>query len=236
MPGAVFAEGDSVTLRTIEEGDLDFLQRWRNHPEVRTPLTDSDPRNAEQMRDYFDNRISGDGDGFGFVVCVEGPSESTEEASGEAASSVAEQRESTGEASGDEGPASNANDRDAAAERVDEQYDPDEPVPVGAVHMPWIRQPHGSGMLMYWVAPPHQGNGYVTEATELLLDFAFEERRIAKARAVVLDSNEGSVHVLESLGFQHEGTQREEVFVDGERRDMHRYGLLAEEWLDASDA
>jgi RimJ/RimL family protein N-acetyltransferase len=235
MPGAVFAEGDRVTLRTIEEDDLEFLQRWRNHPEVRTPLTDSDPRNAEQMQEYFENRISGDGDGFGFLVCVDERSESTEHASGEGgpASSVDERSESTGAASGEA--MSSTSNHGAAAERADEEYDPDGPVPVGAIHMPWIRQPHASGMLMYWIAPPHQGNGFVTEATELMLDFAFEERRIAKARAVVLDSNEGSMHVLESLGFEHEGTQREEVFVDGERRDMHRYGLLAREWLDGSE-
>lgn len=125
--------------------------------------------------------------------------------------------------------------REAAAERADADLDPDEPVPVGAVHMPWIRQPHGSGMFLYWIAPPQQGNGYVTEATELMLDYAFGERRIAKARAVVLDSNTGSQHVLEKLGFTREGVQRREAFVDGERRDIYQYGLLAEEWLDASD-
>jgi RimJ/RimL family protein N-acetyltransferase len=107
--------------------------------------------------------------------------------------------------------------------------------PVGAVHVPWIRTKHGSGMLMYWVLPEHQGNGYVTEGTELLLDYAFAERRLEKVYAIVLDTNEGSQRVLEKLGFQREGVQREETFVEGERHDNYRYGVLADEWLDNSE-
>ena len=189
MPGPVFAEGETVTLRTIEEEDLDFLQRGRNHPEIRRPLTDADPRNGEQIREYFENSVSND-DGFGFLVCTE------------------------------------------AADDADDEVEA--PTPVGAVHVPWIRSREGVGMLMYWVLPEHQGNGYVTEATELTLDYAFEERRLAKVFAHVLVPNEGSWHVLEKLGFQREGRQRKESFVDGERVDSYRYGLLAEEWLDTS--
>jgi len=50
MPGPVFASGDRVALHTVEEEDLPFLQRWRNHPDVRTPLTDTDPHNLYQSR------------------------------------------------------------------------------------------------------------------------------------------------------------------------------------------
>jgi RimJ/RimL family protein N-acetyltransferase len=179
MPGPVFAEGESVNLHTIEEADLAFLQRGRNHPEIRRPLTDVDPRNGEQMREYFENSISED-DGFGFVIC----------------------------------------------RSEDEE-------PVGAIHVPWVRTKHGSGMLMYWVLPEFWGNGYVTEATELLLDFAFEERRLAKVYAIVLETNVASQQVLEKLGFQREGVHRQETFVEGERRDNYRYGILAEEWLES---
>ncbi|WP_336035914.1 GNAT family N-acetyltransferase [Halobacterium yunchengense] len=215
MPGAAFARGESVVLRTVETEDVAFLQRWRNHPDVRRPLTDADPRNGEQVAEYVENRVSGDGDGFGFVVC--------------------------------------ARDREAARRRLREydgatpalEYGDDEggegdaaddrPVPVGTVHMPWIRQPHASGMIMYWIAPPHHGHGYVTEATGLLLEYAFDERRIAKATAIVLETNEGSQRVLEKLGFEREGVHRRETFVDGERRDNYRYGLLADEWRARSD-
>jgi RimJ/RimL family protein N-acetyltransferase len=197
VPGPVFATGDTVSLHTIEEADLDFLQRGRNHPEIRRPLTDVNPRNGEQIREYFENSVSSD-DGFGLLVCVD---------------------EATVDSDSPQ-PASSADDAR----------------PVGAVHVPWIRDKHGSGMLMYWVLPEHQGNGYVTEGTELLLDYAFAERRLGKVYAIVLETNESSQRVLERLGFQREGVQRKETFIDGERLDNYRYGLLADEWLDDSDS
>lgn len=196
MPGPAFVEGDTVNLHTIEEEDLDFLARGRNHPDIRRPLTDVDPMNGEQIRDYFENQISNDGDGFGFLIC-------------------------------------RADDGSAAEASEDEETEDAGPTPVGAIHIPWIRTKHGSGMLMYWVLPEHQGNGYVTEATELILDYAFAERRLAKVYAVVLETNVGSQRVLEKLGFEREGVHRQETFVEGERQDNYRYGVLADEWLDS---
>jgi len=102
---------------------------------------------------------------------------------------------------------------------------------VGEVGIPWVNQPHGSGMLMYWVAPDQQGNGYVTEATALLLDHAFGQRRLNKVWAMVIEPNDASQAALESLGFEQEGAYRKETFYEGEYVDSRRYGMLAEEWL-----
>ena len=109
--------------------------------------------------------------------------------------------------------------------------DPEGLTRVGEVAIPWVNQPHGSGMLMYWAAPEHQGEGHITEATALLLDHAFGSRRINKVWAMVIEPNLASKAVLEKLGFEHEGTYRKETFYDGEFVDSHRYGLLAEDWL-----
>lgn len=113
---------------------------------------------------------------------------------------------------------------------ADEDDQPDA-TPVGVVAVPWIREPHGVGSLMYWVAPEHQGNGYVTAGTRLILDYVFREQSLHKVTANVIESNDASRHVLEKLGFVEEGRQREECFVDGHREDFYRYGLLASEWL-----
>lgn len=103
---------------------------------------------------------------------------------------------------------------------------------VGEIGVPWVRHPHGTGMLMYWVAPTHQGQGYVTEATERVLDHVFEDMRLNRVWAMVIGPNEASQHVLEKVGFTHEGVDRQATFIDGEYTDNHRFGLLAEEWLD----
>lgn len=107
----------------------------------------------------------------------------------------------------------------------------DELTRVGEVAIPWISQPHGSGMLMYWAAPEHQGQGYIPAATGLLLDHAFGERRLNKVWAMVIEPNRASQAVLEKLGFEREGTFRQETYYEGAYVDSHRYGILASEWL-----
>ena len=42
--------------------------------------------------------------------------------------------------------------------------------------------------------------------------------------------NDASARVLERVGFEHEGTLREQVFARGRRVDTERYGLLESEW------
>jgi len=108
----------------------------------------------------------------------------------------------------------------------------DDPEPVGRVAFPWVFDSEQIGFLSYWVTPEHQGNGYVTEATELFLDYAFRERGFHKLDAHVNESNAASAAVLEKLGFEREGVRRQESFVDGDWEDSLSYGLLAEEWLD----
>jgi len=88
------------------------------------------------------------------------------------------------------------------------------------------------GELAYWVAPSEQGNGYATAASSLLVNHAFDRLGLHKLTARAFESNVGSQRVLEKLGFQREGTFRDEVFVDGAWEDYYRYGLLREEWAD----
>ncbi|MFC3477717.1 GNAT family N-acetyltransferase [Halobacterium litoreum] len=122
---------------------------------------------------------------------------------------------------------------DESGETASAAEDTDDLEAVGVVAFPWVRDGVQVGSLMYWVAPDHQGNGYVTEATELFLDYAFGECGFHKVNARVNADNGASASVLENLGFEREGTRRAESVVDGEWVDMHMYGLLADEWLDA---
>jgi RimJ/RimL family protein N-acetyltransferase len=103
---------------------------------------------------------------------------------------------------------------------------------VGLVALPWVFEDTQSAFLMYWITPEHQGNGYATEATELLLDYLFRECGFHKIAAYVHENNDSSAALLESLGFQREGTLRREVFIDGDWLDQYRYAILADLWLD----
>ena len=100
---------------------------------------------------------------------------------------------------------------------------------VGIVGLSAIDPSWGIAELGYFIDPDVHGQGYATEAVELLVDYAFDQRRLAKLYANVLAGNEGSWRVLEKNGFTEEGRFREQAFVDGDRVDVVRYGLLADD-------
>ncbi|MFB6176302.1 MAG: GNAT family N-acetyltransferase [Halobaculum sp.] len=174
MPGAIFLRGDELTLRPVEPGDSEFLNRNRNDPRVREWL----PRARPQQRVETESRIEGDEDekgGVTLLACRDGD-------------------------------------------------------PVGVVSLFAVSNDSGRATVSAWIDPEYHGDGYGTEATELLVEYAFTERRLHKLVAGALADNDPSRAVLESVGFREEGRQRDHYFVDGEYRDRVVYGLLKGEW------
>jgi len=106
----------------------------------------------------------------------------------------------------------------------------DEPTPIGKVSLTNLH--HTRPEISYWVLPEYHGEGYGTGAVGVLVDYAFEAHEIRGLQAQAFAPNEGSVGVLENLGFAHEGTLRDARFRDGEYVDVVWYGLLREEWED----
>lgn len=70
MPGPVFLDGDRVTLRPIEEDDLEFLQTQINDPRIWRAIGRSRPVNGEQEREFFENVVCGD-DTVNFLVAAD---------------------------------------------------------------------------------------------------------------------------------------------------------------------
>lgn len=66
MPGPAFLYGESTALHTVDREDLDFLQRWRNHPDVRAGVTWAAPRNEHQQEEWYESM---DDDSVGLLVC-----------------------------------------------------------------------------------------------------------------------------------------------------------------------
>jgi RimJ/RimL family protein N-acetyltransferase len=81
--------------------------------------------------------------------------------------------------------------------------------------------------------PECRGAGYGTEATRLILRYAFETLNLNRVELGVYDFNKPAIHVYEKLGFVREGTQREHSFVEGRYVDHHAYSLLAREYFAA---
>ena len=102
--------------------------------------------------------------------------------------------------------------------------------PVGKVDLFEVDDTHGTGELGYWIVPDHQGEGYGSEAVALLVEYAFSELRFHRIEAKVFEFNDASMGLLESIGFTAEGAHREAAFIDGAYRDVHWFGVLADEW------
>jgi RimJ/RimL family protein N-acetyltransferase len=102
--------------------------------------------------------------------------------------------------------------------------------PVGKVVIFGIDENHGNGELACWITPEEQGNGYASEATALMITYAFEERRLHRLRARALVTNTASRTTLEGLGLTQEGIQRDAKFMDGEYVDTAFYSVLEDEW------
>ncbi|NEU56775.1 GNAT family N-acetyltransferase [Halorussus sp. MSC15.2] len=84
--------------------------------------------------------------------------------------------------------------------------------------------------LAYWFAPEHHGQGYGSDAAETMVAYAFDDRNLRRVSAQVGSFNDASAGLLESLGFDHEGTLREAAWFRGEYHDVLCYGLLREDW------
>jgi RimJ/RimL family protein N-acetyltransferase len=172
MPGPRYAEGETVTLRTIEEEDVEFCQRLVNDPRVRTRLSQNGPTNRAQEREFIETATD---DGVNLLVCVDGD-------------------------------------------------------PVGTVGYNDRNDAWGTAEIGYVITPEAWGNGYATDALSTLSADAFRQQRLHKLYAHVYATNQPSRAVLENVGYVEEGVHRKEAFVDGEYVDVHRYGLLAEEF------
>lgn len=101
--------------------------------------------------------------------------------------------------------------------------------PVGSVFLNDVDLEGRKAELGYWIEPAEQGNGYATEAAQLLLTHAFDQLGLHKVWARTTHDNEGSKRVLEKLGFQQEGVLREHWLGLDRYVDEYRFGLLESE-------
>jgi [ribosomal protein S5]-alanine N-acetyltransferase len=86
------------------------------------------------------------------------------------------------------------------------------------------------GEIGFALGREHWGRGYMNEALETLLSFAFGELDLHRIEADVDPRNAASIRTLERLGFQREGYLRERWLVNGEAQDTVFFGLLRREW------
>jgi ribosomal-protein-alanine N-acetyltransferase len=202
MPGPVVERGDRLTFRTVERGDVEFLQRSNTDPRIRWSLGLTEHGNCEDRRERVERDAEGDGT-HAFVVCLDGVAESesgTDSASGEAVSQHA--------------PADHPGGGDMT--------------PIGAAHARGLDGDRA--WLGYWLLPAYQREGYGRELGELVVDHVFRASAVHGISAGAFAFNEASRGLLESLGFTEDCCEREAWYGHGDYHDMYVYSLLRREW------
>lgn len=72
--------------------------------------------------------------------------------------------------------------------------------------------------------PDYRGKGLAEEATRLWIAYGFDALKLEKIYVSTLQANLGNIKLNERIGFQVEGLLRDEVLIDGVRRDVLRMG------------
>ncbi|NNF57983.1 MAG: GNAT family N-acetyltransferase [Rhodothermaceae bacterium] len=104
---------------------------------------------------------------------------------------------------------------------------------IGTVTLLHWDRPNRRAEVGYMLSPSHWGKGYASEAVRAVLCFGFEAMDLHRVEAELDPRNEASARLLERLGFQQEGLQRQTWYLYDEWCDSALYGLLRTDFIAA---
>ncbi|MBB6669202.1 GNAT family N-acetyltransferase [Cohnella nanjingensis] len=88
------------------------------------------------------------------------------------------------------------------------------------------RGPLQSCWVGYYLDQRHNGRGYVSEALRLVVDFAFNDLKLHRVEAGVMPHNAKSIQVVEKAGFEREGLNKKNVFLNGQWQDHLHFAIV----------
>lgn len=84
--------------------------------------------------------------------------------------------------------------------------------------------------LTYGILQEFRKQGLIKEALTTCIDFLFENGNFYRIEAYLLPSNVASLALLQNLGFQSEGLQRQKWLFNKERYDVLLASLIKSDW------
>jgi RimJ/RimL family protein N-acetyltransferase len=101
---------------------------------------------------------------------------------------------------------------------------------VGDYSLRLASREHRQGEIGFITHPAHQGHGFATEGSELLLRLGFEVLGLHRVFGSCDARNTASARVMERLGMRREAHFRHNEIFKGEWGDELIYAILADEW------
>lgn len=98
---------------------------------------------------------------------------------------------------------------------------------LGAITLDKIwRGPSQTGTTGYWIGQPHARQGYMREAIDGLVHYAFHSLDLSRIEAGCLPENAPSRRLLESCGYKYEGVAQSYLQIGGRWRTHVLYANL----------
>jgi ribosomal-protein-alanine N-acetyltransferase len=106
---------------------------------------------------------------------------------------------------------------------------------LGAINLSNVRRGIvQAGTLGYWMGASFTGQGYMTEALQCMLRYAFDRLELHRVEAACLPHNTASEALLRKGGFRLEGHARKYLRIDGKWQDHLIFAILREDRAGAS--
>lgn len=80
--------------------------------------------------------------------------------------------------------------------------------------------------LGYWIDEAREGQGFMSEAGRMVIEYSFNTLRLHRINAACLPENERSRKLLSKLGFAEEGFAKAYYQINGDWKDHILYGLV----------
>jgi RimJ/RimL family protein N-acetyltransferase len=100
-----------------------------------------------------------------------------------------------------------------------------------------IEWSNGNGMIRLGIgSEDDRGNGYGSQAMQMLLRYAFAELNLFRISVDVPEYNEAAIALVKKFGFVEEVRRRKALDRDSRRWDLLVFGLLQEDWVNQAKA
>ncbi|PIB25062.1 GNAT family N-acetyltransferase [Amylibacter kogurei] len=108
---------------------------------------------------------------------------------------------------------------------------------MGAITLDNIRRgPAQAGTIGYWIGQEFARAGYMTEAINAVVNYAFAKMDLSRIEAATLPENAPSRGVLEKTGFKYEGVAQSYLQINGRWRTHVLYANLRNDRRGKTDA
>ncbi len=89
--------------------------------------------------------------------------------------------------------------------------------------------------LGYYLFAEFSGKGFMTDAIELIMKFAFQDLKLHRLEANIQPQNSSSINLVKRCGFTKEGFSRKYLKIGGQWRDHEHWAIIKEDWVESSN-